>query len=152
MEPMKQSKSDLFWRLTISGIGFLMIITAVTQLSLGFFGEKTIGTISAFRRIGGERAEAIPNRYTYSLEYRYIVGGVEYTGTTTQIGSPLFTKVTGEEKLNVNYFVSFPQISCPEQDSNIDMGKAALIGMGGLLIKVMNTKKTMKKLNKKSKS
>lgn len=146
---MKQSKSDLFWRVVISGIGFLMIITALTQLSLGFFGEKTIGTISAFRRIGGERAEAIPNRYTYSLEYRYIVRGVEYTGTTTQIGPPLFTKITGKETISVNYFDSLPQISCPEQDSNIDIGKAALIGMGGLLIKVINTKKPIKKTRKK---
>lgn len=146
---MKQSKSNLFWRFIISGIGLLMIITAVTQLSLGFFGDNTIGTISGFRRIGGERGEAIPNRYTYSLEYRYKVEGVEYSGTTTQIGSPLFTKVTGKETISINYFEFAPQISCPEQDSNVDIGKAALIGMGGFLIKVMNPKKTKKNTSKK---
>ncbi len=137
-----------FWRMIITFIGSAMILVACTQVALGIFGAQTTGIITEYRRIMGERSGPIPNRYTFSLGYAFTVDHQSYSGTSTVIGSPLFIKPDGTDPIKIRYFVFLPHISAPLADTNIDIGKVALIGFGYLLIIVMNPKQKRRKKRK----
>ncbi|KAF0227220.1 MAG: hypothetical protein FD133_232 [Erysipelotrichaceae bacterium] len=134
-----------FWRIIIISIGSAMILVACTQVTLGLIGGQTTGVITEYRRIMGERSGPIPNRYTYSLGYKFTLRDQTYTGTSTVIGSPLFIKPDGTTPIKIRYFVFLPYISAPQGDTNVDIGKFALIGFGSLLIYVMNPKQKRRK-------
>ena len=48
-------------------IGIGLSLYGMMMPLLSVVGEKTQGTITVVRREGGERDEAIPNRYSYSV-------------------------------------------------------------------------------------
>ena len=126
-----------FWRGLISLIGLSFIITPIFYVSLGFIGQDTNGIITSYRRILGDRGEAIPNRYTYSLGYHFYLNSTEFSGSTTVIGSPLFIKPDGKSVVEIKYLSAAPYLNGLERDTHIDMGKFILIGAGLLLIYVM---------------
>lgn len=138
-----------FWRVVISTIGISMIMSSLFFVTLGMIGEETYGFITTYRRILGERGEVIPNRYTYSLGYKFYVDDTEYSGSTTVINSPLFIKPDGKSLIQISYLSSAPYLSSVTSETQIDMGKFALVSFGILLVVVMNPSKKSKR-NKKS--
>ncbi len=138
---MKVKLSEAFWKwvLTILGVAFICVV--IMQLSLGLIGVSANGVITSYRRNGGERAEAIPNRYTYSLGYSYRIDGKHYTGTSTVIGSPLFIKPSGNDSINVRYFHFAPMISVLEAETTLNLGHGVMFGVGVFLINVLKPKR-----------
>lgn len=112
-------------------------------------GEETYGFITSYRRVLGERGEVIPNRYTYSLSYKFFVENTEYSNSTTVINSPLFIKPDGESLIQISYLAGAPYLSAVKSETEIDMGKFALISFGTVLVVIMNPSKKSKK-NKKT--
>lgn len=137
-----------FWRSVISLIGILLIMFPIYQVTIGILGETTIGTITTFRRILGERGEIIPNRYTYALGYAFSLNNEPYFGSTTLINSPIYLKPDGNQLIEIQYIQNHPYLNALVIDTSINIGKFVLMGFGILLIWVMNPKKT--KSNKKS--
>ncbi len=139
-----------FWRVLISLIGLSLIINPMFFTALGMIGQTTNGTITSYRRILGERPEAIPNQYTYRLGYQFFINGIEYSGSTTVIGSPLFMKPDGISVILIKYLEKAPYLSGLERDTHLDLGKFTVGGAGLLLIYVMNPIKKNKKRKRKS--
>lgn len=137
-----------FWRIVISFIGILLIVFPIYHVTIGIIGETTVGTITSYRRILGERGEIIPNRYTYALGYEFTLENEAYFGNTTLINSPIYLKPDGNQLIEIRYLQNYPYLNALEFDTSINSGKFALMGFGILLIWVMNPKK--KKSNKKS--
>ena len=130
-----------FWRVFISFIGLVLILYPLFNISIGLVGQDTIGTITSYQRILGERDEVIPNRYTYSLGYKFYVNEVEYHNSTTVINSPLFIKPDGKSLIEIRYIKEFPKFNTLKSDTYIDIGKLMMIILGVFLIYVMNPKK-----------
>lgn len=134
---MSRQRNFSLGLILIGVIGFLMVLASVVQLSLGMFGELTIGRVTEYRRVMGERNESIPNRYTYSLGYEYWVSDKSYHGSSTVIGSSVFVKPDGGQPIPIKYFSFLPSISAPINDTNLDVGKVVMVGLGSLLLWVM---------------
>ena len=129
------------WRLFISFIGIIMIVYSLFLINIGLFGSNTVGIITSYRRIMGERDEVIPNRYTYSLGYKFYINKKEYSGHSTLIASPLFIKADGTGLIEIMYIKQVPSLNALKKDTTLDFGKLALILTGSFLIYSMNIKK-----------
>lgn len=134
---MSRQRNFSLGLILIGVIGFLMVLASVVQLSLGMFGELTIGRVTEYRRVMGERNESIPNRYTYSMGYEYWVNKKTYHGSSTVIGSSVFVKPDGGQPIPIKYFSFLPSISAPILDTHLDVGKVVMVGLGSLLLWVM---------------
>lgn len=102
---------------------------------LGLVGNRDTAVITSIRRQGGQRNEAIPNRYTYSIGYSFeLVDGRTIDGTTTHIGSPIYSKASGYSTKPVRYFAAWPHINALEEDTGLRPGPLLLILAGGILL------------------
>ncbi len=130
-------------RVLLSLLGAAFILWAVVSLMLGIFGERATATLDSIRRVGGERPEVRPGRYTYSLGYTFTsLEGKEIHGFSTKIGGATFIKANGTGRIAVRYFPAAPFLNAPETDACLSLRHPVLIGTGLLLIVLMNRKKT----------
>lgn len=129
------------WRYIIQLIGLLLILYSTYLMCIGVFGSDTVGIITSYRRIMGERDEVNPNRYTYSLGYKFYINEKEYSGHSTLIASPLYIKADGTGLIEIMYIKQVPSLNALKKDTTLDSGKLALILMGSFLIYSMNIKK-----------
>lgn len=96
-------------RVLLSLLCAAFILWAVVSLMLGIFGERATATLDSIRRVGGERPEVRPGRYTYSLGYTFTsLEGKEIHGFSTQIGGATFIKADGTGRIAVRYFLRRP--------------------------------------------
>lgn len=96
-------------RILITLLGIALIIYGVGMAMLGFVGTRATAVITSIRRQGGERDEAVPGRYTYSIGYRFALpDGRIVDGSTTRIGDSVYVKATGTSTAPVRYFAFFP--------------------------------------------
>ena len=76
-------KKGLLPRILITLLGFGLIFMGMSQAILGFAGKSALAVITDIRREGGERAEAVSNRYTYNISYPFTLpGGKEVKKTS----------------------------------------------------------------------
>jgi len=112
----EQSKiSRAFWRIAISGVGVALILMAVSNLSLYFFGERTYAKVSA-RRVGGaDDNYAATQRYEWSLDYTFKDrGGKTHNGHTTRRGSDMGVKAES----TVYYFPFAPFVNSLKSEAD----------------------------------
>ena len=80
---------------------------------LALLGSTTEGEITHVRRQLGDRGEAIPNRYTYTISYQFhLPDGRAISGHSQRVGdyfSPKDMRVG--KKVEVRYLAAFPWIS-----------------------------------------
>ena len=139
-------KHGIVARILISVLGAAMVLWGVSNIVLGFAGERATAVITSIRRQGGERNEAVPNRYTYSIGYEfYIDGGGKITGSTLKIGDAVYVKASGSSTAEVRYYAFFPYINTLEDDTGPGLGAAVLILAGGALVFLVNRTKKAKK-------
>ena len=126
-------------RILISLLGAAMILMGISGILLGFFGESAPGVITNIRREGGERADAVPGRYTYNISYTFTLpDGREIDGMTKRIGSAVYVKADGTSAVRIRYFPFFPYLSAIEHDTGLRGEQLVLILAGSLLIYLMN--------------
>lgn len=128
-------------------VAVIFIIYGLIHVTLGIIGEKDTAIITNIRRQGGERNEAIPNKYTYSISYSFTLPeGKEIDGFTYKIGSAAYIKVSKSDMsiVPVRYFKAFPYINVLESDAGIKLGNFIIIGAGIVLIKLISPKKCKK--------
>ncbi|MDD3705391.1 MAG: hypothetical protein PHC45_04935 [Clostridiaceae bacterium] len=128
-------------------VAVIFIIYGLIHVTLGIIGEKDTAIITNIRRQGGERNEAIPNKYTYSISYSFTLpDGKEIDGFTYKIGSATYIKVSNSDVsiVPVRYFKAFPHINALESDSGFRLGNFIIIGAGIVLITLIRPKKCKK--------
>lgn len=134
----KCKPSKLFWRIVISAVGAALILIAVSNLALYFFGE-TVSVNVITRRVGGADDQYEPNhRYEWSVDYTFMdKNGLQHSGHTTQRGSDLPPKTDSRA-----YYFSFaPFINALESEAQPNIGQLLYILIGIFLLLVMNRKR-----------
>lgn len=132
-------------------IAVMLILFGLIQVSLGLIGEKDTAIITNIRRQGGERNEAVPNRYTYSVSYTFTLpDGKKIDGFTYKIGNAVYVKVSSSNisTTPVRYLKAFPRINTLESDAGLKAGNLILIGTGILIIKMIRPKKRIYRMRK----
>lgn len=133
----KHKPSKLFWRIVISAVGVSLILIAVFNFTLYFFGETTSVRVTA-RRIGGADDQYEPNnRYEWSVDYTFTdKNGEVHNGHTTRRGGDLPPKTQSR----AYYFTFAPFINALESEAQPNIGQLLLIIIGIFLLLVMNRK------------
>lgn len=135
-------KQSLFARALLSLLGIILILWGVSQIALGVIGEPATAVITHIRREGAERAETVPNRYTYNISYTFTLPeGKEIHGFSKKIGNAVYLKADGTSTVRVRYFTAFPYINVMERETRLGAGQVVLVITGGFLIFYMNRKK-----------
>ena len=125
-------------RILISAVGAALILWSAGAMALGIGGTRTTAVITDIRRQGGERNEAVPNRYAYSTGYTFTLpDGRAVDGSATRIGGAVYLKADGTSMLPVRYWKLLPAVSAPEEDTAPSVGKLVQAAAGVFLIRVM---------------
>lgn len=135
----KQSKaSKMFWRIAVSAVGIALILMALGNLSLFFFGESTTAKVTTRRYGGADDNRPVSQRYEWSVDYTFNdKDGKNHSGHTTRRGNDMAVKVENR----VYYFPFAPFINSFESEAEPNIGQPLLIGIGIFLLFVMNKKK-----------
>jgi len=97
-------------------------------------GEKTQGTITVIRREGGERDEAIPNRYSYSVGYEFLLDdGKVISGNTKVIGNAYNAGIS-RGQASIRYLKIFPYLNALESDTAFSIEHVILLAVGVSII------------------
>ena len=108
-----------------------------------FFGERATAVVTHIRREGGERAEVVPNRYTYNISYTFVLpDGKEVDGFVRKIGGAVHLKADGTGRIAVRYVKTMPVVNAPEKSTPFSPGQVILMAAGVFLIAQMNRKAT----------
>jgi len=130
--------SKLFWRIVISAVGAALILIAVSNFTLYFFGETASASVTT-RRVGGADDQYEPSkRYEWSVDYTFKdKNGVSHSGHTTRRGGDLPPKTESR----VYYFPFAPFINALESEAQPNIGQLLFIVIGIFLLLVMNRKR-----------
>jgi len=129
-------------RVVITLLGIALIIYGVGMAMLGFVGVRATAVITSIRRQGGERDEAVPGRYTYSIGYRFALpDGRIIDGSTTKIGSSVYVKATGTSTTPVRYFAFFPYFNALESQTAPGIGQLIVAAAGVFIVLAENRRR-----------
>ncbi|HAI87225.1 MAG TPA: hypothetical protein DCL63_09600 [Firmicutes bacterium] len=129
-------------RVLITLLGIALIIYGLGMAMLGIVGERATAIITSVRRQGGERDEAVPGRYTYSIGYRFpLPDGRTIDGSTTRIGSSVYIKTTGTSTAPVRYFKSLPYFNALESHTTPAIGQLIVAIAGGFIVLAENRRR-----------
>jgi len=129
-------------RILITLLGIALIIYGVGMAMLGFVGTRAIAVITSIRRQGGERDEAVPGRYTYSIGYRFALpDGRIVDGSTTRIGDSVYVKATGTSTAPVRYFAFFPYFNALESHTAPGIGQLIVAAAGVFIVFAENRRR-----------
>ena len=114
--------------LLIIGIGLSLYGMMMPLLSV--IGERTPGMITVVRREGGERDEAIPNRYSYSVGYEFLLDdGTVISGNTKVIGNAYNAGIS-KGQASIRYLKILPYLNALESDTALSVGHVILLAAG----------------------
>lgn len=137
------SRRALIPRILITLLGTALILMGITEIILGFAGERTEAIVTDIRREGGERTDGKPGRYTYHIGYRFhLSDGKTIDGFSKKIGDAVYLKADGSQTVSIRYLRAFPYINAVERDTGPGAGQLALILVGGALIFLINARKS----------
>lgn len=131
-------KTGFFWRLLISAVGFALLMIAVLNLSLFFFGDIAAAKVSVRRFGGSDNGKPPDQRYQWAVDYTFAdKSGKTQNGHTTKRGSDLSVKTDKR----VYYFSFAPFINAMESEAKPSYAQVLYIVLGVFLIFIMNRKK-----------
>lgn len=134
-------KNHLAPRILITLLGVALILMAASEALLGYAGESVTAVLTSIRRVGGERPEAIPGRYSYDISYTFnLPNGKEISGSTKKVGDSVFLKTDGSSTVQVRYLTICPHINTLEGYAAFGWSQVVLILVGVFLIYFMNSK------------
>lgn len=115
-------------------IGIALSLYGMMMPLLSVVGERTQGTITVVRREGGERDEAIPNRYSYSVGYEFLLDdGTVISGNTKVIGNAYNAGISKGQTF-IRYLKIFPYINALESDTDLSIVHVILLAVGVSII------------------
>lgn len=138
----KSNENKKIGAIFICIIALMLILYGLLHIFLGYFGEKDTAIITSVRRQGGERNEAIPNRYTLVISYRFTLpDSKDIDGFSYKVGSPVYVKVsdTTPSFVSIRYLKAFPYLNALEIDSGFKAGNLVIVGFGFLMISLLKS-------------
>lgn len=137
------SRRALIPRILITLLGAALILMGVTEIVLGFAGDRAEAIVTDIRREGGERTDGKPGRYTYHIGYAFqLPDGTTINGFSKKIGDGVYLKADGSHTVSIRYLGAFPYINAMERDTGPGAGQLTLILAGGALIFLINARKS----------
>lgn len=134
-------KNKLLPRILLTLLGVALIFMAAAEAVLGFAGESAPGVITHVRREGGERQEAVANRYTYDISYTFTLpDGEKIDGSAKKVGDAVFVKTDGNSPTTVRYLPFCPQINTLEGRARLGLEQIVMLLVGAFLIYFINKK------------
>jgi len=94
-------------------LGAALLLWGLSMPMLGLFGAETDATVIHIRRQGGERGEALPNRYTFIVSYRFVTrDGRSVESSTQMIGDfANIPALRSAQPLKVRYLPISPRLN-----------------------------------------
>ena len=118
--------------LLIIGIGLSLYGMMMPLLSV--IDERTPGMITVVRREGGDRDEAIPNRYSYSVGYEFLLDdGTVISGNTKVIGNAYNAGIS-KGQASIRYLKILPYVNALEADTTLSVEHVILIAVGVFIV------------------
>ena len=133
------SASKIFWKIVISLVGIALILIAMSDISLFFFGESTTASIET-RRVGGaNHGRPSSQRYVWSVHYTFKdKDGILHDGYTATTGSDFSTKISSDR---VYYFPFAPFISALKIQAEPSFIHLIYVIIGVFLVVIMNKRR-----------
>lgn len=129
--------------LILFGIAFLIYGAMIPVLTVA--GAKTIGNITTVRREGGERNEAIPNRYNYAVGFEFeTIEGKLISGNTKVIGGPQNAGIS-KGPATVMYLKQFPYLNALQESSVFPVERIIIFCLGILFLFMAFKSKSMRR-------
>jgi len=112
-------------------IGMLLVVWGGIHFALGLAGDTAVALDVKMRRFGGERDEAIANRYSYSISYDFITrNGHRVSGHSESVGNAF----TADAPSRICYFTAAPYINAPAEKCGFCGHSITLSGTGLLIM------------------
>lgn len=129
--------SQLLGKILVTCIGILFVLIAIRDVTLDIWGSSAAGVVTSIRRTGGERNESIPNRYMYSIGYRFTTAdNVLMTNSYAKLGDAIYVKPDGTDVITIRYFAWSPQINAPEAETNLSLRQPLFVLIGAVLMRL----------------
>lgn len=99
-------------------------------LALGLAGNSAAPRNVQVRRVGGERDEATPNRFTYAVSYEFLThDGTLVSGRTQVVGG----SSSARTPRRIRYFAAAPRVNAPEDQCGVSGYSLTLVAIGVVL-------------------
>jgi hypothetical protein len=130
-------------RLLLTCLGCILAIWGVGMPMVALFGTESVGHITHVRRQLGDRGEAVPNRYGYSIGYEFrLPDGSLAHGTTHRVGDYFSPKyLTKGRTVKVRHFSWLPAFSTIDWNWGAAIENLIVAAVGSLLAYLPWTKK-----------
>lgn len=119
-------------QLFLRGLGAVLLAWALVTPALGLFGAETTAAVTNVRRQGGERGEALPNRYTFIVSYRFVLPDGRVVESSTQMIGDFanIPALHAEQPLRVRYVPAWPALNSPSIQArpNLEHLLVAIVG------------------------
>jgi len=117
-------------------LGIVLSLYGMMMPLLSVIGERTQGLITVVRREGGERDEAVPNRYSYSVGYEFLLDdGAVISGNTKVIGNAYNAGIS-RGQASIRYLRIFPYLNAVEADTTLSVEHVILLAVGAFIITI----------------
>lgn len=146
LQHMKKLAKALFLLVT----GVILAGYAILGPALHLFGSRTMGTVTDVRRYGGDRGEAIRNRYNYGVGFHfYLPDGKKIEGATNVVGNS-YNSGLPKGPTPVLYLPSLPRVNSLEKQAGFSFEHLILLAVGIFFIRItVQSERNNTKTNKK---
>lgn len=117
-------------------LGTVLMLWAFCIPMLGLWGAQTDATVTQIRRQGGERGEAIPNRYTFIVSYRFVTKDGETIENSTQMVGDFanIPALQTAQPLKVRYLAQWPRFNSLSLQTRPNIEHLVVAAVGWLLM------------------
>ena len=126
----------LIVRFFLGALGLLLLAWGLGMPLVAWLGAEAPGTITHVRRQLGDRGEAIPNRYSYAITYKFrLPDGRIAQGSTYRVGDYFSPgKLAKGSAVQVRYLPGFPAISEVQWHWAAAVEHGIVAAVGGVLL------------------
>jgi len=124
------SPKKIFTSVLVFIASIALIFIGIRSMNLAVFGSETVASIVSTRQATQRNVDGPPDPRLLDVNYEFFIGGVRYTGSTTQI----FPRgITQNTTIPVKYIANAPRKNAAAADAKVFNG-IALLGLGIVLI------------------
>ena len=124
------SPKKIFTGVLVFIASIALIFIGIRSMNLAVFGSETVASIVSVRQATQKNVDGPTDPRLLDVDYEFFIGGVRYTGSTTQI----FPRgITQNTTIPVKYIANTPQKNAAAADAKVLNG-VVILGLGIILI------------------
>ncbi|MCW8890804.1 MAG: hypothetical protein OQL20_09125 [Sedimenticola sp.] len=122
-------------RILLTLLGLVLMTWGTVTPMVGLFGETTDAKVLSVRRQLGERNEALPDRYTHVISYRFTLPNRQSIEGFSYVLGTSFSVATNHAPglVKVRYLPLIPQINTLEKQAYPNLEHLIVLAVGYLL-------------------